>query len=491
MKNIFSIKMFKNKRLFLIPFILIMYWVFVWIISDPARAGKIDRSILYNIDDIFKYCYARIALVDPKVLLNPNAKPVLTVVFNFFLRIFPNNISTLRAVNSLFSAGLLCVLYKFTKELKFEEPYRSIAVIITAFTPIYFLASISTLAGIMFTFFLLSAVYLYYTDKNLCSAFIVSFLPIIRQEGILYLGLWVFFLFKKNKLKYTSILFIPSFIWSLLDYFILGNTFGYPFFYIFKITSQPPIEVLLPLSQIHYLIILLICHPLSILFLLGYIKNIFNKKYKVILLCSLAHVSFLFAFNGFLFFTTKSLFRDLRFLVPLIPFMAILSIDVIKTFIIKKNLSRGLRKGVLTIICMAFIGFLVAHIGYIQKDPRLQREKLTLEQENEAKMTSKWLNQYLEKNGFKNVYISGELMIHPVIRRLWMDLPIRNKLYLIWGDDYKQLNPATFGIDSNVYRKGVYITMKHSSMNFLRETIYTKIKMVNSLDLCFYLIESR
>lgn len=93
-------------------------------------------------------------------------------------------------------------------------------VVLTLFSPIYFLISLSVLSEIMFAFTLVLSIYLIYRDKYIWAAVCLSWLPFIRSEGfVLDLVFIVYFLLQKRW---------KALPWMLLGTFVFSMT-GYPY----------------------------------------------------------------------------------------------------------------------------------------------------------------------------------------------------------------------------------------------------------------------
>lgn len=313
--------------------ILFIFFGFSWYVSEPTRAGRIDRFILYGIDDIFRFCFIRLAPQNFSIFLNPYLKPLYAIIATVFSRLLPLGMISLRIMNSFFSVGALFILYKIMKKLDFDDFFSILTVLITTSIPLYFLLSISTLSEIIFCFFLMLAIYLIYSKKYLLSVIAVSLLPIIRQEGVLYLLIWTGLLFNRRRLKCIPLLFIPALTWGFLNYLILDFPFLFTFTYVTSII-EPNKYYLFPGGAIEFMLNL--GYFSLILFLIGLIRRLFDRKYYLLLACFFIPFSFLVLSSNIISYIENEFTGyPPRLMVPSTPIIAIFIISGLATIVQK------------------------------------------------------------------------------------------------------------------------------------------------------------
>jgi len=171
-----------TNRYILLGLFLILIFLFIldWFVSVPWRAARIDRYILFSMSETAHFYYAKNALTNPFIFINPNAKPLYAILSSAFLAILPFGLFSLKILNSLFSVAILFILYKLIKKNSMSEFAAVTAVIFTMTFPLFFLVSISALSELSFCFVIILALYLLYTQKFLYASILVSLLPLIR-----------------------------------------------------------------------------------------------------------------------------------------------------------------------------------------------------------------------------------------------------------------------------------------------------------------------
>lgn len=205
-------KIYMLRRLLNFPILIItnaaaIFGILIWFISDSARAVSFDKVVFYQTEEVLRYNLSKISFYDPFVLLNPHLRPIPGVINSLFMHILPLGMNSMRILNSLFSIEILFVTYRITKKLGFSKIGSGVALLLALSFPDYFLSSVSTLAEIMFTFFLMSAILFLYEKKYFLSCINIACLPVIRQEGIIFLLAWLFFCHREKRLNIAHLFY--------------------------------------------------------------------------------------------------------------------------------------------------------------------------------------------------------------------------------------------------------------------------------------------
>lgn len=151
----------------------------------------------------------------PEMLFNHWGKPVFTILISPFAQFGINGARIFNVITGLSTAYLS---YKLAIHLRFIYPW--IVILLVLFTPIYFIVMFTSLTEPLFSFFLVLSIFLFFRERFIWSAIIISFLPMIRTEGIVLFPLFI--LAWSLKKEYTSIPFL------LVGFFII-SLFGWQF----------------------------------------------------------------------------------------------------------------------------------------------------------------------------------------------------------------------------------------------------------------------
>ena len=87
--------------------------------------------------------------------------------------------------------GLLSAWFAYLIAKRMEYRYAWVAIVFTIFTPVYLFIMFSSLTEILFSLVLISAIYLFISNRFIWSAIIISLIPFARTEGMMYIILFI------------------------------------------------------------------------------------------------------------------------------------------------------------------------------------------------------------------------------------------------------------------------------------------------------------
>lgn len=175
-------------------------------------------------DSFMHYLIARYAFSNPELLLDHWGKPIFTLLaapfaqFGFIgVRIF--NIS----------CGLLASVLAYQSAKKIGLKYPLIAMILSLYATLGLPVYLSGLTEPLFALVLIASIYFWLCEKYLLSAFIISWIILVRTEGFLFIPLYVMGLIVLKKFKAIPLLFLGSLVYSTAGWIALDD-----FFWIFN-----------------------------------------------------------------------------------------------------------------------------------------------------------------------------------------------------------------------------------------------------------------
>jgi len=163
-------------------------------------------------DSITHYLYSHYAFKYPQFFLHHWAKPFFVLLSAPFAQF---GFKGIIVFNSL--CATLSALFSFyiAKNLKIKQSW--LVFVLVFFAPLYFKLIFSGLTEYLFGLFLVIGIYLISKSKSISASVIFSFLPLIRSEGLLVLGVFaVYFLIRK---KYKA---LPYLLSGQLIYTVIG-----------------------------------------------------------------------------------------------------------------------------------------------------------------------------------------------------------------------------------------------------------------------------
>jgi hypothetical protein len=169
-------------------------------------------------DNLFHFQIARYSFKHPELFLDLSGNPVYSTLLAPFTLIGYN---TAKAFNLIVAVLTLAISAKLSDKLfKGSSNYT---IILTAFSPVYFLLMITCHSEVLFSLLTIAAVYLFYRNKFISSAILTSFIPFICFEGVLLIPFFAIgYMLKRN---YRPILFLSLGIvfYTLIGFFAFGD----------------------------------------------------------------------------------------------------------------------------------------------------------------------------------------------------------------------------------------------------------------------------
>lgn len=419
--------------------VLVVFVILDWFVSDPLRAGMLDRYILFSNQESAHFYYSAVGQHRPAVFLNPNAKPLYTVLASAFLSVFPFGLFSLKVLNSLLSLAAAAAAYRVSERLSQNRFAPALSVIFILTSPLYVLASIASVTEILFALFLIAAIYLLYVRNYLVSALAVSLLPLIRQEGVLYLALWPVFLMREKRARLALILPLPFLAWALLNRFLLGHSLPYSLFIGFDVPPPAPSSAVMSAAEFKAFFPAILCQPLFLLFLPSLMAKMKDRAYAFLTIPLLCHVALLVVGAAVQFLIIKQVSCDFRYLIPLIPPASIVLAAAVSRMPIAAR-KKTLFAASLSVFLTAA---LVIGIRGMQSHPRVAARRLSGQQERSLREAVSWLNQLLEESGHPVVFYSGELTTDAAINRIKVYLRPDIALYPV-KEGREVFDPVTF-----------------------------------------------
>ncbi|MBP9884389.1 MAG: hypothetical protein KBF32_13355, partial [Chitinophagales bacterium] len=165
-------------------------------------------------DSIAHYLFSRYAFVHPENFIEHWAKPVFVLLsapfaqFGFIgIKIFNVTVTTLA----------ILFTYRIARQLKIRNSW--FVIVALCFAPMYLRLTLSGLTEPLFALAITVAIFLALRKHFLASVIIVSFLPFIRSEGLIIIGVFAFYLIITRRYKLMPILATGHIVYSILGWF--------------------------------------------------------------------------------------------------------------------------------------------------------------------------------------------------------------------------------------------------------------------------------
>lgn len=277
-------------------------------------------------DSVLHYLYAKHAINDVSLFFNHWAKPIYVLLAFPFAQFGIKGLMFFNVVLALLTAYFT---YKTSTTLQLKNAVLTAVVLIC--TPLYFTLIFSGLTEPLFALVLILSTYLFAKERWLFGSILLSFLPFVRSEGLIFLGVFAFFLLVRKKSIIIPFLGIGHLFYAITGYFI-----HHDFLWIFNRIPYAKLSSTYGSGRLFHFVdqfFYVVGLPIYVLFIIGIISIVyfcFRKK------SNLMNETTIIILGGFFaYFVAHSLFWYLgifnsmglkRVLIAVAPFISIVSI---------------------------------------------------------------------------------------------------------------------------------------------------------------------
>ncbi len=195
----------------------------VWLFSAAYVITALLTILLFDGtadagDSIQHYLFARYAPSHPALFFDHWAKPLFVLLSSPFAQAGFNGI---KAFNALVALITMLLVYRTARS--FSWPCPIVASVILMFTPLYYIQTFSGLTEPLFALVLMWGIFLAVRKKLYVSALIVSFLPMIRSEGLLMLPVFMGYLMYYRSWRAVPLLLAGQLLFAIAGSFVHGS----------------------------------------------------------------------------------------------------------------------------------------------------------------------------------------------------------------------------------------------------------------------------
>lgn len=274
-------------------------------------------------DSINHYLHAKYAFKHPSLFFNHWAKPLFTLLAAPFAQF---GFIGVKLFNVLCSLCSVYYTYQIARKLNLKAAY--LAPLFLFLFPLSFLTTFSGLTEPLSAALLTLSIYLSLNNKNWQAALLISFLPFVRSEGLLFMLVFAAFMAFKKEWRVIPYLLVGHLVYSLVGFPHYGD-----FLWVFNKIPYAHLNSHYGDGRLlHFAdqFIYITGVPLLIFFLLGVFRLLFKGRKKNSL-----HFSFLILLNLLVFYVAHSLFWHLgifnsmglkRVFATVTPLIAILAL---------------------------------------------------------------------------------------------------------------------------------------------------------------------
>ena len=200
-----------------LPYYLLLAFLINFIILAFLSEGSVGGA-----DDISHFKFSRYAFKHPEFFLDPWGKPLFTILMAPFAQFGHNGV---KVFNILLGLGAAFLTFLTARNLNYKYPVLSLFLLV--FAPMYMALMISGMTEILFSFILILGIYLFFNNRSIASAMVISLLPFVRTEGVIIFPLFLLAYLLNRQWKA-----IPFFLTGVLFFSIIGSFHYEDFFWV-------------------------------------------------------------------------------------------------------------------------------------------------------------------------------------------------------------------------------------------------------------------
>jgi len=171
-------------------------------------------------DSIQHYLISRYAFKHPELFLHYWGKPFFTTISASFSQF---GYYGMKIFNILAGLTAAYFAYRIAEKLNYKNTW--LVLIITIFTPVYTIYLYTGLTEPLFSLILVGSIFLFLDKRYLFSIILISFIPFVRMEGLMYFPFYFIALILYRKYKYIPLLAFGTIVYTILGYFVYQDLF--------------------------------------------------------------------------------------------------------------------------------------------------------------------------------------------------------------------------------------------------------------------------
>lgn len=301
-----------------------------------------------NGDSISHYLFAKFAPLHPQLFFNHWAKPVYVLLASPFAQFGFTGVKLFNVIVSLLT---IFFTFKIAQKLKLKNSI--IVTVILIFSPLSFVLTFSGLTEPLFALFIGISLYAILEHKYITACLIVSFLPFVRSEGLIIIGVYGLYFLIKREWKLLPLLLVGHIVYSIAGFFVYKDLF-----WVFNKIPYAHLSSIYGSGKLFHFfrqLIYVIGVPIYILFWIGTISIVWKSIKKTItlelqILVFLGFLSFFIAHSLFWYLGIFNSMGIIRVLIGVGPLISIISLtgfnfiteDAFKNKRIPKFITQGL-----------------------------------------------------------------------------------------------------------------------------------------------------
>jgi hypothetical protein len=332
-------------------------------------------------DSIAHFLYAKYAPMHLELYLDHWAKPIFVLLASPFAQFGFVGVKVFNSITTFFT---IYFTFRISELLGIKNAYLSSIILI--FTPLYYIITFSGLTEPLFALALAVGTFYILKRNFIIATIIISFLPFIRSEGLIIIGVFVLYFIVKKLWQYIPLFGLGHAIYSIIGYFKFGD--------LLWVFNKIPYARLSSnygngdLFHFVHQLFYLLGTPIYLFFCVGLLAILWslvkrNTSKEILLLVFLGFLSFFTAHTMFWYlgiFNSMGLKRVFIAIIPFISIITLMGFNFVSELIGNKHKHYKIAFQIV-IICLVVIFPFTKSPSAInwEKDMRLSKDQLIAE----------------------------------------------------------------------------------------------------------------
>lgn len=201
----------KSSFIFLSFLIIWLFFSIMTLMSEGMDGGA---------DNVSHYKFPRFGLENPGLLLDHWGKPGFNILMAPAAQL---GFKAMRLFNVLLGVLSALIAYLIAREFKIRGAW--LIPFFTCFAPSYAVNMMSGLTEISLTFMVLLSFYLYIRKNVSASIILMSFTPLFRPEGVIFMGVLGLLVLLDRRYRLIPLFFTGFLLFSIIGFFYYGDFF--------------------------------------------------------------------------------------------------------------------------------------------------------------------------------------------------------------------------------------------------------------------------
>lgn len=344
---------FIKKNIALIVLAIISFVLIILLILSTGVDGETDSITHFQL--------ARYAFKYPAFFLHHWGKPLFTILASPFSQFGYSGALVFNILCGLTSSWFA---YLIARRLEFR--FAWVAIVFTIFTPVYLLIMFTSLTEILFSLILIASIFLFIRKQFIWSAILISFIPFVRAEGMMYIILFIPPLLLLKQYKSLPFLFLGFIAFSIAGWPVYHD----PLWFFTRMPYNNSGSALYGSGSFWYYFVNLetiLNYPLIILGLTGLIYLLLNlrkaiktpydiNQITIYLLILPSFFGFILAQSFLWWQGMMGVLASTRFIACVLPLSAIISLAGFEWIMQKANFNK--------VVLFSLGAFIIAIVAY-------------------------------------------------------------------------------------------------------------------------------